>query len=94
MIAGVLVRRVCSACLCLPANFKLDWLELGGDLLIRRGKRAQTWVLGGFTGWGVIQGSENVTVFVNLENKGTYVLIEDFNTDQPERRNRTGLTSI
>lgn len=35
-----------------------------------------------------------MTVLVNLENKGTCVLIEDFNTDQPERRNRTGLTSI
>ena len=32
-----------------------------------------------------------MTVLGNLENGGSYVSIEDFNPDQSERRNRTGL---
>ena len=51
-------------------------------------------MLEGFTGWADVRGSVNVTVLVNLESEGTCVLIEDFNPDQPERRNRTGLTYI
>lgn len=49
-------------------------------------------MLEGSTGWGDTCGFVNVTVQENLKSKGMYGFIDDFNPDQPERRNGTELT--